>query len=199
MTILISRKKIDARVDSMVEKVTNVSILLFWFQTLNSSVVNDACIMSAALRPAWKFCNVVTPFIYAPQRHYLKVVKVDFTRNFHNDTMMRWLRKIWKFKVKCNCNAAGMGLSDQWGGQSMMTNGHLPPNFWWSMIRSSRTFQLYFTTTKKAKGKKDLEFSETLSEFSFHKRGFFRFKLENRPIASALLTLAPVTLTFPPF
>ena len=52
MTILISRKKIDARVDSMVEKVTNVSILLFWFQTLNSSVVNDACIMSAALRPA---------------------------------------------------------------------------------------------------------------------------------------------------
>ena len=49
---LISRKKIDARVDSMVEKVTNVSILLFWFQTLNSSVVNDACIMSAALRPA---------------------------------------------------------------------------------------------------------------------------------------------------
>ena len=48
-------------------------------------------------------------------------------------------------------------------------------------------------------GKKDLEFSETLSEFSFHKRGFFRFKLENRPIASALLTLAPVTLTFPPF
>ena len=55
MTILISRKKIDARAQEwipMVEKVTNVSILLFWFQTLNSSVVNDACIMSAALRPA---------------------------------------------------------------------------------------------------------------------------------------------------
>ena len=85
------------------------------------------------------------------------------------------------------------------GGNLWWQTAIFVPNFWWSMIRSSRTFQLYFTTTKKAKGKKDLEFSESLSEFSFHKSGFFSFQAWKPSNSISIIDTCTRNLDIPTF